>query len=105
MPEPSWEYTLSAGDVANGNIRFAKSPLGIEAEFFGGTNNKEPAHSNLTVSFRPGSTTQQWLYGDKKIFTNRNPHTKDFFAAIGARSGTVIRITRTGKHFLVIEKA
>lgn len=79
-----WEYTLSASDVANGNIRFADSPLSLEPEFFGGTNAEEPAAKTLTVVFSPGSTSRQWLYGDKKIFANRNPHTKDFFAAIGA---------------------
>ena len=97
-----WEYTLSAGDVANGNIRFADSPLSLDAEFFGGTD--EPAAKTLTVVFSPGSTSRQWLYGDKKIFANRNPHTKDFLARIGAVAGSRIRITRTSHSSLLIDE-
>ena len=100
-----WEYSLSQGDIQNGNIRFADSPLGLESEFFGGTSAKEPAPKTLTVVFSPGSTSRQWLYGDKKIFANRNPHTKDFFARIGAVAGTRIRVTRTSPNSLLIEKA
>jgi len=100
-----WEYALSNGDVQNGNIRFTDSPLGLGSEYFGGTNANEPAAESLTVVFSPGSTSRQWLYGDKKIFANRNPHTKDFFARIGAVAGSRIRITRTSPNSLLIEKA
>jgi hypothetical protein len=100
-----WETTLSKSDISNGNIRFASSTLDLEPEFFGGTNATEPAKSRLAVTFKPGSTTQQWLYGDKKIFSNRNPHTRDFFASIGAKAGSHIRITRTSSNALLIEKA
>ena len=57
------------------------------------------------MTFRPGSACEQWIYGDKKVFANRNPHTQDFFAAIGARAGTVLRVTPTGSNSLTIEKA
>ena len=100
-----WEYTLSEGDIKNGNIRFADSPLRLGSEYFGGKNAGEPAARTLTVVFSHGSTSTQWLYGDKKIFANRNPHSKDFFARIGAVAGGRIRITRTNPNSLLIEKA
>jgi hypothetical protein len=104
MTVSDWEYVLSDGDVKYGNISFTYSPLDVEDCFFGGTNKSESADQSLNVTFRPGSTSRQWLYGDKKIFANRNPHTKDFFAAIGAREGTTIRITQTSRSALLIEK-
>jgi hypothetical protein len=100
-----WETVLSKSDVMNGNIRFSSSTLGLEPEYFGGTNANEPATSWLTVTFKPGFVSQQWLYGNKKIFAERDPQTKDFFAEIGAKAGTRIRVTRTSSKSLLIEKA
>jgi hypothetical protein len=100
-----WETTLSKSDVLNGNIRFATSTLGLEPEYFGGTNASEPATTWLTVTFKPGSVSQQWLYGNKKIFAERTHHTKAFFTSIGAKAGTRIRVTRTTPKSLLIEKA
>ena len=100
-----WETELSRGDIANGNIRFASSTLTIEPEYFGGTNDKEPAAKRLQVQFGSSPPTAQWLYGDKKIFANRNPYTKDFFSRISATEGTRLRVTKTDPNFLHIEKA
>ena len=99
-----WETELSSSDLKNGNLRFATSNLGLEPEFFGGTNKNEKAASRLTVQFSPGSISQQWIYGDKKIFANRNPHTTDFYARIGAKIGTRVRVIRTSHSNLLIER-
>ncbi len=100
-----WNKTLTAGAIRNGNISFKKCPFAISPDFVGGTNSGEPALRSLTVKFIPGPVSQQWLYSDKMIFSNRNPTTKDFFARIGAKDGTVVRITKVSNDVLHIEKA
>ena len=101
----AWEKVLTAGAIRNGNISFKKCPFSINLAFVGGTNANAPALREMTVRFIPGATTKQWLYSDKMLFANRNPSTKDFFARIGAREGTVIRIRKVSEDSLEIEKA
>jgi hypothetical protein len=97
-------YELSEPDLKNGYIRFLKAPFLFPKESVGGTNSKVTPSQSLDVTFVPGSTTKQFLYSDKKIFNNRNPATKDFFAAIGATIGTRILIERTGHSSISISK-
>lgn len=100
----TWEMVLTTGAIRNGNISFKKCPFSINPAFVGGTNASAPAVREMTVRFIPGVTTKQWLYSDKMLFANRNPATKDFFARIGAKEGTVIRIRKVSEDTLEIEK-
>ena len=76
----------------------------VSPDVLGGTKSANSAQMSWTVTFDPGSTTQQFLYGDKWIFNNRNPSTKDFFAAIGAKTGTQLLVENTGPYAIKISK-
>ena len=100
-----WEKVLTSGAIKNGNISFKGCPFTIDPAFVGGTNASAPAARTITVTFKPGSVSQQWFDSDKMLFANRHPHTKDFFSRVGAREGMAIRITKTSQNSLLIEKA
>lgn len=97
-------YVLTGADIKNRTIRLAKAGFLFDKAVVAGSEDAAAAET-LTVEFSPGGAVERFLFGPKKLMSDRTEVTGGFFDAIGAKAGDRLLIERAGQRHIRISKA